>query len=106
MKDAIFQLCDQIRETSFSLQSHLRHGHVEKVYENGLFHRLRKQGLSVIQQHPLSVLDEDGTLLGEFTADLFVNSQLIVEPVAPSSTNTWPNYSDISAPRESNTVSS
>jgi len=79
MKDPIFQLCDQVRETSFALQSHLRHGHVEKVYENGLFHRLRKQGLPVIQQHPLNVLDEDGTLLGEFSADLFVNNELIVE---------------------------
>lgn len=79
MKDPIFQLCDQIRETSFALQRHLRHGHVEKVYENGLFHRLRKQGIPVIQQHPLNVLDEDGTLLGEFAADLFVNRQLIVE---------------------------
>lgn len=28
---------------------------------------------------PLSVFDEDGTLLGEFHADLFVEDQLIVE---------------------------
>lgn len=79
MKDPIFQLCDQIRETSFALQRHLRHGHVEKVYENGLTHRLRKLSLNVIQQHPLNVLDEDGTLLGEFFADLFVEQQLVVE---------------------------
>lgn len=79
MKDPIFQLCDRIRETSFALHRHLRHGHVEKVYENGLAHRLRKQGLVAIQQHPLNVFDEDGTLLGEFFADLFVDQQLIVE---------------------------
>jgi GxxExxY protein len=36
----------------------------------------------VIQQHPPSVFDEDGTLLGEFLADLFVDHQLIVEPKA------------------------
>ena len=79
MKDEIFQLCDRVRETSFALHRHLRHGHVEKVYENGLYHRLRKQGAEVFQQHPLSVLDEDGTLLGAFAADLFVNQRLIVE---------------------------
>ena len=79
MKDDIFQLCDQVRETSFALHRHLRHGHVEKVYENGMFNRLRKQGLDVFQQHPLSVLDEDGTLLGAFAADLFVNQRLVVE---------------------------
>lgn len=79
MKDPIFQLCDQVRETSFALHRHLRHGHVERVYENGLANRLRKQNLQAIQQHPLNVFDEDGTLLGEFFADLFVDRQLIVE---------------------------
>lgn len=79
MKDPIFLLCDRIRETSLALHHHLRHGHVEKVYENGLANRLRKQNLSAVQQHPLSVRDEDGTLLGEFFADLFVEHQLIVE---------------------------
>ena len=79
MKDPIFQLWDQVRETSFALHRHLRHGHVEKVYENGLAHRLRKQTLSAIQQHPLSVFDEDGTVLGDFFADLFVERQLIIE---------------------------
>jgi GxxExxY protein len=76
---SIFSLCDQIRETSFALHRHLRHGHVEKVYESGLSNRLRKQGVPVIQQPPLNVYDEDGTLLGEFFADLFVEQRLIVE---------------------------
>ncbi len=79
MKDDIFLLCDRIRETSFALHRHLRHGHLEKVYENGLAHRLRKQRLNVAQQHPLSVFDEDGTILGEFFADLFVEQRLVVE---------------------------
>jgi GxxExxY protein len=79
MKDEIFSLCDRIRETCFALHRHLRHGHVEKVYENGLAHRRRKQDLHTVQQHPLNVFDEDGTLLGEFFADLFVERRLIVE---------------------------
>ena len=73
------QLCDLVRETSFALHCYHKNGHVEKVYENGLAHRLRKLGLDVRQQHPLHVYDEDGTLLGEFFADLYVEHQLVVE---------------------------
>jgi GxxExxY protein len=75
----IFQLCDQIRETAFALHCYLRHGHLEKVYENGLAHRLCKAGVQVKQQHPLQVLDEDGTVLGDYLADLLVEGELIVE---------------------------
>jgi GxxExxY protein len=75
----IFQLCDQIREIAFVLHRYLRHGHLEKVYENGLANRLRKTGIQVEQQHALQVLDEDGTVLGDYFADLFVAGELIVE---------------------------
>ena len=75
----INQLCDTIRETSFAIHCYHRNGHLEKIYENALVHRLRKQGLEVKQQHPLFVRDEDGTPLGEFFADLFVENRLIVE---------------------------
>jgi GxxExxY protein len=79
MKDAIFVFCDRVREASLSLHSHLRHGHVEKVYENGLMNRLLKMGIKVTQQQPLCVRDQDGTVLGQFIADLVVNDQLVVE---------------------------
>ena len=52
---------------------------MEKVYENGLTHRLRKTGLKVEQQYPLQVVDEDETILGDYIADLFVENCLIVE---------------------------
>ena len=72
-------LCDFIRQTSFEIHCFLRDGHLEKIYENALANRLRKAGLAVVQQHPLPVRDEDGTLLGDFYADLFVEGRLIVE---------------------------
>jgi GxxExxY protein len=77
--DGIKKLCDIIRETSFEIHRYHRSGHLEKVYENALVHRLRKKDIAVEQQHPLSVYDEDGTLLGDFYADLFVGGKLIVE---------------------------
>ena len=75
----IMALCDTVRETSFAIHRYHRNGHLEKIYENALAHRLRKQGIKVEQQYPLKVYDEDGTLLGEFFADLFVAGKLIVE---------------------------
>lgn len=75
----IFELCDIVRQTAFELQSYLRHGYLEKIYENGLANRLRKKGIRVEQQKPVQVSDEDGTGLGEYFADLIVEECLIVE---------------------------
>ena len=76
----IFALCDHVRETSFALHRFLRHGHLEKVYENSLASRLRKSGLAAVaQQHPIAVMDEDGEVLGEYFADLLIESRLVVE---------------------------
>ncbi len=77
--DDVKQLCDAVRETSFEIHCYHRNGHLEKIYENALFHRLSKKGIAVEQQYPLSVYDEDGTPLGDFYADLFVGGVLIVE---------------------------
>lgn len=75
----INDLCDVIRETSYAIHVYHGDGHLEKIYENALFHRLRKAGLNVRQQHPLTVFDEDGTMLGEYFADLIVDDRLIIE---------------------------
>jgi GxxExxY protein len=77
--DTINVLCDLVRETSFAIHRYHHHGHLEKIYENVLVHRLRKQGVMVEQQHLLRVFDEDGTPLGDYAADLFVDGRLMVE---------------------------
>ena len=77
--DTINDLCDIVRTTSLAIHRYHRSGHVEKIYENALRHRLEKQGLRVEQQHPVKVLDEDGTLLGDLFADLLVEKVLVVE---------------------------
>lgn len=83
----IFKLCDVVRETSFALHKYLRHGQAEKVYENGLMNRLPKAGISVTQQLPLAVHDEDGTTLGEFITDLYVENEIIIELKAVKALN-------------------
>ncbi|PIS37166.1 MAG: GxxExxY protein [Nitrospirae bacterium CG_4_9_14_3_um_filter_53_35] len=75
----ILELCDRVRQIAFDLHTFLRHGHLEKVYENGLAHRLRKTGVKIEQQRPLQVREKDGTVLGDYFADLFVENSLIVE---------------------------
>lgn len=75
----ILDLCSLIRDTALAAHRFLRHGHAEKIYENSLANRLRKHGLEIAQQQPLKVFDEDGTLLGDFFADILVEQSLILE---------------------------
>ena len=76
---SIFALCDIIRQTSFEIHRYLRSGFNEKIYENALANRLRKRDIHVEQQKRMKVFDEDGTLLGLLTADLFIDKCLICE---------------------------
>ena len=61
----INELCDFVRQVAYDIHVYHGHGHLEKVYEKALAHRLRKAGMEVEQQYPLTVYDEDGTILGE-----------------------------------------
>ena len=77
--EQINKICDTIRETGFAIHNYHKHGDLEKVYENALVHRLRKIGFKIRQQFPIGVLDEDGTSIGDYFADLFVEDCLIIE---------------------------
>lgn len=78
-RERIFKLCDLVRETSFEIHKYHKCGHLEKVYENALAHRLAKLGLAIEQQFPLKVYDEDGTEIGDYHADLLVEHCLVIE---------------------------
>ena len=84
-KDRVFQLCDIIRETGYAIHEYLGPGHLEKVYENALAHRLGKLAIQFRCREPLAVHDEDGYILGNFEADMLVEDILIVEIKAVSS---------------------
>jgi len=77
--DSVLKLCDEIREIAYATHCYFGHGHLEKVYENALTHRLKKAGIDVQQQVPITVKDEDGTVVGEFIADLIIENKLIIE---------------------------
>jgi hypothetical protein len=45
----IKDLCDVVRETAYAIHVYHGHGHLEKVYENALAHRLGKASLDMKQ---------------------------------------------------------
>lgn len=77
--DDIMGLCDQVRELSYAIHLYHGNGYLEKVYENALVHRLRKAGFRIKQQQPITVCDEDGSVIGEYFADVIVNDVLLIE---------------------------
>ena len=79
MKGQIFELCDVVRQTGFEVHRYFGPGHLEKVYENALANRLRKQSVRLEQQYPITVRDQDGTVVGNYVADLIVERSLIIE---------------------------
>ena len=72
------QLTERIIGCAFRVLNTLGTGFLEKVYENALAHELRKGGLSVQQQHPVSVY-YDGIVVGDYKADLIVNGAILLE---------------------------
>jgi GxxExxY protein len=75
----IMRLCDQVREIAYAIHVYHGNGYLEKVYENALVHRLRKARFTIKQQHPITIRDEDGTVIGEYFADIIVNDILLIE---------------------------
>lgn len=73
------RLADRVRDCSLELHSFLKSGHLEKVYENGLAHRLEKAGIAIERQIRIPVRDEDGTILGDYIGDLLVERGMILE---------------------------
>lgn len=75
----IRELCDEVRQIAYDVHVYFGHGHLEKVYENAMAHRLSKRGHVVFQQWPLLVCDEDGTEVGSYLADLLVDHTIVIE---------------------------
>ena len=69
--------CDAIRQIAYELHVYLGTGYLEKVYENGLAHRLSKAGFNVQTQVPIRVYDEDGYVLGDYIVDMLVDGIVI-----------------------------
>ncbi len=63
---------------AYDVGNGLGSGLLEKNYENGMAHLIRKRGLTVEQQVALKVWF-DGIVVGEYIADLLVEGRLLIE---------------------------
>jgi GxxExxY protein len=78
------EISEQIIKSFYHVYNTLGYGFLERVYENALRNSLRKVGLEVQQQFPISVYFED-EVVGEYFADIVVASKIIVEVKAAES---------------------
>jgi GxxExxY protein len=72
------RLSERVIGCAFQVINTLGAGFLEKIYENALAHELRKAGLSVKQQHGITV-EYDGIVVGEYAVDLLVEGTIIIE---------------------------
>jgi GxxExxY protein len=77
------RITERIIGCAYKVSNTLGIGFVERVYENSLFHEMKKENLRVVQQYPAKVI-YDGIVVGEFFLDMLVNDLVIVELKAVS----------------------
>ncbi|MFH1731375.1 MAG: GxxExxY protein [Planctomycetota bacterium] len=76
-------MTDKIIGAAYHVHATLGYGFAEKVYENALAAELSDASLSVEQQRPIEVY-YNGRNVGDYLADLVVESKVIVEVKAVS----------------------
>ena len=69
---------EKIIRSFYKVYNTLGYGFLEKVYENAMAIELRKMGLEVKCQYPISVFYES-EIVGEYYADIIVNNLVIIE---------------------------
>jgi GxxExxY protein len=72
------EITENVIGCAYRVGNILGRGFLEKVYENALKLELTRKGLSVSQQHPVTVLYE-GQNVGDYYADLLVENEVVVE---------------------------
>jgi len=82
-EDELNKVTERIIGCAYKVSNALGIGFVEKVYENAHAFEMRKDGLKVIQQHPIKVLYES-VIVGEFFVDMLVEDVVLVELKAVS----------------------
>ena len=63
---------------AMKVHSALGPGFLESVYRNAMAHELRKAGLRVECEYPITVR-YDGVMVGEFSADMWVEGKVLLE---------------------------
>ena len=72
------ELTEKIIKIFYKVYNRLGYGFLEKIYENAMMIELKKGNINAISQFPIQVLYE-GEIIGEYYADIIVNSKVIIE---------------------------
>ena len=79
MQSIHFQsITEKIIGASFEVYNSLGSGYLERVYQNALTHELALQGLHTEREKQL-IIEYKGKIVGEYFADIIVNSLVLVE---------------------------
>lgn len=76
--ELINQITEKIIGAAFRVHNTLGSGFKEKIYQRAMVVALKKLGLSVEEEFPLSI-SFDNEIIGKHRADLFVESKIMVE---------------------------
>lgn len=72
------KLTEKIIKAAYTVHNVLGFGFLEKVYQNALMIELRKTGLSILSEEPITVYYEN-EIVGEYVADIVVEGKVILE---------------------------
>jgi GxxExxY protein len=72
------ELTENIIKIFYRVYNKLGYGFLEKVYENAMMIEFKKDGIAAVCQFPIKVFYE-GELIGEYYADILVDTKVIVE---------------------------
>ena len=78
------EMTEIIIKAYYKVYNTLGYGFLEKVYENAMAIELRKMGLEVKCQYPITVFYES-EIVGEYFADIIVNDLITIELKASKS---------------------
>ena len=71
-------ITEKVIGCAYQVYNQMGFGFLESVYENCMAIELRRAGLNIEQQQPITV-HYHGEIVGEFVADLIVDGVIIVE---------------------------
>ena len=78
------ELTEKIIEIFYRVYNKLGYGFLEKVYENAMMKEFKTADIPAVSQYAINVVYE-GEIIGEYFADILVDSKVIVEIKASKS---------------------
>jgi GxxExxY protein len=71
-------LTEKIIKAAYTVHNVLGFGFLEKIYQNALIIELRKMGLNILSEEPITVYYEN-EIVGQYVADIIVEKKVILE---------------------------